>query len=346
MKQISFLILENCYFSGVNLVIDSLTTVNSWLRHKTGDPDARIFDVEIVSADGSAVDVNGGLSIQPAKSLAEVESDVLLIPAIQRLLPPFAEQQETILAQVAHLKSKQTKIGTGSTGVFLLAESGLLDKKRATTNWRFVRSFQRLFPQVNLRVDEMLTEDDDLICLSSSAGIPNLVQHLIQTFCPKEIAKQSARLLLNDPHRAGQGVEKPPAAAAYHGDREIAQAQRLMAQIYGRSLTIDSLAAHVNISPRHFKRRFKKATGQSPLQYLQQIRIEAGKERLEKTRETISEITYQIGYEDSSTFRRLFKRQVGVSPKAYRDRFLVARSHSAGQPGNSVSTREVRSLRH
>ncbi len=106
-----------------------------------------------------------------------------------------------------------------------------------------------------------------------------------------------------------------------HGDEKVLAAQQWMEANYAQNISIDAMAQQVGISPRHFKRRFRKATGATPLVYLQNVRLEAAKEKLETTQESVNEITYRIGYEDSSTFRRLFKREMGLSPRAYRDKF-------------------------
>ena len=104
----------------------------------------------------------------------------------------------------------------------------------------------------------------------------------------------------------------------------------------GKQILLDAIAGKAGISPRHFKRRFKKATGESPLGYLQNLRMEIAKRRLETTLDNINEITYRIGYEDSSTFRRLFKRHTGISPREYRSRFARSkRFPPAAQTGNA-----------
>jgi transcriptional regulator GlxA family with amidase domain len=130
-----------------------------------------------------------------------------------------------------------------------------------------------------------------------------------------------AKAFLVDPHRDSQAPYAIFQPRKGHGDEKILRAQQWLEANYGDNVVIDELAARVGISPRHFKRRFRKATGETPLGYLQNVRIEAAKEKLANTRDNVNEITYRIGYEDSSTFRRLFKKHTGISPREYRDKF-------------------------
>ena len=326
MARISFLALNNCFFSGINYLLDAFTIVNNWHQYKTDDYESQLFDVEIVTTDVNPVTFNGLFQINPHRALNEVEDrDLLMIPGIQTFTPPFSEKQDFVLEQINQLKSSDIKIAAGCTGVFLLAQTGLLNRKLATTNWRFAKPFRQQFPEVNLKIDEILTEDDGLICAGATSAFLNLGLHIIQTYCSNDIANHSAKFLLIDPRQGSQTPYMIFEPSMNHGDQDIVRAQKWMKTNFAQEINIDTVANHVNISSRHFKRRFKNATGQSPLFYLQNIRVESAKKRLETTLDTINEITYQIGYSDSSTFRRLFKKHVGLSPREYRDKFMVSK---------------------
>ncbi len=325
MTKVSFLALTGCYFSGINYLIDAFSIVDQWHQYKTGNYDSQLFKTEIVTEDGKPVVANGGIKIEPQSKLSSIdETDMLLIPGIQNLSSPFIKNQDNVIECLTGMYSRGMLIGAGCTGVFLLAQSGLLDGRKATTNWRFSKAFARQFPKVDLRIDQVLTEDGNLVCTGATSSALNLVLYILRRYCSEELAQQGAKMLLIDPGRESQSPYINLSHSTEHGDDEIAKAQQWMKANYANNITIDEIAEFVNLSSRHFKRRFKQATGDSPLHYLQTIRIEAGKKRLETTKDTVNEITYQIGYEDSSTFRRLFKKQVGLTPKEYRDKFLVS----------------------
>jgi transcriptional regulator GlxA family with amidase domain len=160
-----------------------------------------------------------------------------------------------------------------------------------------------------------------LICTGASTAIFNLALHLIRRFGGDALSTVCAKAFLVDPNRESQAPYAMFRSRKDHGDDKVLEAQQWMEENFARNISIDAVARQVGISPRHFKRRFRKATGATPLVYLQNVRIEAAKEKLETTQESVNEITYCIGYEDSSTFRRLFKREIGLSPREYRDKF-------------------------
>ena len=231
---------------------------------------------------------------------------------------------------------RKTNIAAMCTGTFMLAETGLLDGKIATTNWQFARRFQRRYPKVHLRMDRILTEEAGLICTGAATSMYNLGLHLIRTFGSEALASVCSKALLVDPNRESQSPYSIFSARKDHGDGSILEAQEWMEGHYADNITIDAIAREAGISPRHFKRRFRKATGESPLGYLQNLRMDAAKRRLETTLDNVNEITFQIGYEDSSTFRRLFKRYTGISPREYRDKFSRSRHpHITVETGNA-----------
>ncbi|MEJ2037507.1 MAG: helix-turn-helix domain-containing protein [Desulfosarcinaceae bacterium] len=175
--------------------------------------------------------------------------------------------------------------------------------------------------KINLKPERILTEDDGLICSGAITAMYNLALYAIEIFGSAELSRKCARILLVDHNRKSQ---QPYMAANFHrnhGDRQILAGQRWFEKNFARQFSIDDVANFVGLSPRHFKRRFKQATGENPLRYLQQIRLEKAKSMLETGPENIETITNEVGYEDSRTFRRLFKKYTSLSPREYRDRF-------------------------
>jgi transcriptional regulator GlxA family with amidase domain len=207
------------------------------------------------------------------------------------------------------------------TGVFLLAETGLLNGKEATTHWQFARKFSRLYPKVWLRPELIQTEVDGLTCTGAATSYYNFALTLIEKYGSKELANVCSKSLLVDPVRTSQAPYFFECNLKRHTDAHISKAQRFMENNVASIRSVDEIAGHVHLSSRHFKRRFKQATGSSPLSYLQDMRIELAKKKLESTQDSIDDITLQIGYENASTFRRLFKDRTSLSPREYRDKF-------------------------
>lgn len=322
MAHITCLAMEGCLFSGTAGLMDAFGIANLWQQAydgKAGDP---LFDTEIVTVGGRSVNAYGGIRVQPHRAIAEVDrADVILVPPLLPNVGPQPERVEEVLAWLREHYARKTLIGALCTGTFALAETGLLDGKRATTNWQYARMFQRRYPRVRLQPEKVMTEDSGLICTGAATSFFQLALYLIDYFGSEELARSCAKALLVDPNRESQAPYATLDLPRDHGDTGVLQAQRVMENRYPEPLVIDEIARDVGISPRHFKRRFKQAIGETPLSYLQRVRVEAAKKKLERSKAPVSEITWQIGYADSSSFCRLFKKTTGLSPREYRERF-------------------------
>lgn len=324
MAVISLWVENGCLSSCVTTMLDAFTIANIWHQNLSGKEEVEpLFDPHIVSTDGKPVIAQGNLRMEAEMAVEEVEqADCVVLSPLLPNVTPFPDNLERLRQWLLRLRTSKTTIATVCTGTFLLAEMGLLDGKKATTNWQYARLFQRNYPSVHLQSDYMLTEDDNLICSGAATSIYNLSIHLIKKFGSQQLAATCSKALLVDTNRVSQTPYTLSMPLRHHGDKQVLKAQQLIERNYATIGRIDDIARMVGISPRHFKRRFKKATGDLPLNYLRQVRIDAAKERLETTRETIDTITQSVGYNDTSSFCRLFKKYTQVSPMAYRDKFF------------------------
>ena len=207
------------------------------------------------------------------------------------------------------------------TGVFLLAETGLLDGKSATLHWGFTEMFRRKYPRVNLKQDKMFIDQGRLYCSAGVNAGMDLSLYLVEKFCGRQTAVQSAKTMILD---LGREMQTPYISFLFpkdHGDPLVVKAQEWIEQHYTQSIDYDRLAGKFRMSRRSLERRFKQATGVTPLGYLQQLRVETAKSLLEDGSQTFNEITYQVGYEDIPFFRKVFIRLTGLRPKEYQQRF-------------------------
>ena len=322
MPHITCLVLEGCLFSGTAGLMDAFGIANLWQQAVDGKGARPLFKSDIVTVDGRPVDAHGGITIQSRQSIADVDqTDVILVPPLLPNIGPPPKRMTAVLSWLVDQHRIQTRIAALCTGTFILAETGLLDGKQATTNWQYARMFRRRYPRVRLQPEKVITEDSGLICTGAATSFFQLALYLIENFGSEELARSCAKALLVDPNRESQAPYAMLELPRDHGDAGVLQAQRVMENRYPETLAIDKIAREVGISPRHFKRRFKQAIGETPLSYLQRVRVEAAKKKLERSRAPVSEITWQIGYADSSSFCRLFKKTTGLSPREYRERF-------------------------
>ena len=207
------------------------------------------------------------------------------------------------------------------TGVFLLAETGLLDGKSATLHWGFTQMFRKKYPQVTLKQDQMFIDQGRLYCSAGVNAGMDLSLYLVEKFCGRQAAVASAKTMVLD---LGREMQTPYSCFLFskdHGDPSVIQAQKWIEQHYTQSIDYDRLAGKYRMSRRSLERRFKQATDVTPLGYLQQLRVETAKRLLEEGNQTFNEITYQVGYEDISFFRKVFIRLTGLRPKEYQQRF-------------------------
>ncbi len=319
--KFTFLITEDCFSSGIVGLLDTFGVANLWHQKLTGCRENR-FEVELVSVDGEPVISNGCIELRVHKTITEADNtEYIILPPVWPSPKMGRQLTDTVRNWLVRNKKAAVPIAAVCTGSFLLAETGLLDGHLATTNWQFARKFQHMFPKVILKPEMILTEEDGLICTGAATAYLNLSLSLIHRYGSEDLAKVCAKALLIDPNRTSQAPYFLERHKVKHNDKAILKAQQFMENNYGEVKTINEIASYVGISSRHFKRRFKQATGDSPLTYLQNIRINLAKKKLESTLDSIEEITQQIGYENAGTFRRLFKNRTSLSPREYRDKF-------------------------
>lgn len=322
MAHITFIVDTGCQFSGISGLIDSFTIANRWHAANTGDWLEPLFTTHIVSQDGKAVQVSGGFQVMPEGALQDCQQiDVIVVPPYLPSADLLPANAAPLLDWIVARYEQGVTLASVCTGSFVLAETGLLDGRLATTHWLYAKLFKRRYPKVLLEPDRVLTRDQGLICSGSVSAFYYLGLHLIESFGSSQLAAQCAKSLLVDPGKASQSSYAVFNVHKGHGDQEILRAQEIIEAHSAGEISMKDLAKKVGISPRHFIRRFKKATDETPLGYLQQIRIERAKDYLETTLETVNGITQVIGYENSSSFRKLFKDATGLSPSEYRSRF-------------------------
>ena len=212
-------------------------------------------------------------------------------------------------------------IASVCSGVGLVAATGLLDGKRATTHWGLAERFRKKYPKVKWMPELMVTEDRGFYCGGGVHAALDLSLYLVETYCGHEVAVQSAKALLIETPRAWQAGFAMLPLKTEHRDESISTAQEWLHHNFHKTFALDVPARRVGMSLRNFVRRFKQATGDSPLLYLQKLRIAAAKRLLEGDHRTVQEISHAVGYQDVAFFRNLFQRHTGVSPSAYWQRF-------------------------
>jgi transcriptional regulator GlxA family with amidase domain len=214
-------------------------------------------------------------------------------------------------------------------GAFLLAETGLLDGRRATTHWALARSFAARFPLAKLDADRMLIDDGDLLTAGGVMAWIDLGLRLIERFVAPGVMLDTARMFLVDPAGREQRHYAVHNPSLRHGDAAVLKAQQWIAGHFAEALTVPALAGQAGLGERTFLRRFKAATGDTPTAYLQRVRVDQARELLQLSDRAFGDIAWQLGYEDAGAFRKIFQRTVGIAPGEYRRRFAPRRGERA-----------------
>jgi transcriptional regulator GlxA family with amidase domain len=290
----------------------------------TGASPAPSFQVVTASADGRAVRCDGPLRIQPETAISKVrKTDLIFIPTTGLSLEDVALRNAPVVPWLHRWHERGAAIAAVCSGVGLVAATGMLDGKRATTHWAIAGRFRQLYPNVHWMPELMVTEDRGFYCGGGVHAALDLSLYLVERFCGHEIAVQTAKALLIETPRAWQAGFAIVPLKTDHNDEAITSAQEWLHQNFQQDFPLSAPARRAGMSPRNFVRRFKQATGDSPLAYVQKLRIAAAKRLLEGDHRSIQEISDAVGYQDVAFFRSLFQRHTGVSPGAYRQKFGV-----------------------
>jgi len=290
----------------------------------TGTPVAAPFRVTTASVNGRAVSCDGAIQIRPETSLSAVrKTKLIFIPSTGPSLDDVVERNAAVVPWLKRWHKRGAVIASVCSGVGLVAAAGLLDGRRATTHWGVVDQFRQKYPKVRWMPELMVVEDGPFYTGGGVNAALDLSLYLVENFCGHDVAMQTAKALLIETPRAWQAGFGIVPLKTEHSDESISSAQDWLHQNFHRNFPLESPAQQVGMSLRNFVRRFKHATGDSPLTYLQKLRVAAAKRLLENDHRTMQEISNAVGYEDVAYFRSLFQRHTGVSPSAYRQRFGV-----------------------
>jgi transcriptional regulator GlxA family with amidase domain len=251
------------------------------------------------------------------------KTDLIFIPTTGPSIDDIVERNAPVVPWLRRWQKRGAIIASVCSGVGLVAASGLLDGRRATTHWGIAEHFRRMYPKVRWMPELMVTEDGPFFTGGGVNASLDLSLYLVEKLCGHDVAMQSAKALLIETPRAWQAGFGIVPLKTKHSDDSISSAQDWLHQNFHRNFPLETPAQKAGMSLRNFVRRFKQATGDSPLAYLQKLRIAAARRLLEGDHRTMQEISHAVGYEDVAYFRSLFQRHTGVSPSAYRQRFGV-----------------------
>ncbi len=294
---------------------------------KNGSYSEPFFDIQLCSAENPIVHTANGYPISCQRTIDQVEScDLVIIPALDEDIVEKIENNRAVLPWLVDQYEKGAELASVCTGAFMIAETGLLDGKSATTHWTATDLFRKRYPEVHLKPQRIIVDEGKICSSGGATSFLNLMIYLIEKFCGKEIAIFASKVFLIDVNKNSQNSYSIFSIQKDHDDKEILFAQNFIENNAERRVSVEEVARSSAISKRNLIRRFKKATGNTPGEYIQRFKVEQVKKSLEGERDSIENMIRNIGYEDIDSFRKVFKKFTGVTPLEYRRRYRIPRT--------------------
>jgi transcriptional regulator GlxA family with amidase domain len=286
------------------------------------------FRIEVVGEKQGPITLASGVPFEVKRAVEEVEAtDIVIVPSV--VLRPEGWQTGRygrLVEWARRMHEGGAMLCSACSGIFLLAETGLFDDKDATVHFWYAQAFQALYPKVLIHPERVLVISglrEELVCSGASTTWHDLVLYLTARHAGATTAQEVARMFALQWHQDGLAPFIVFEGRSDHGDQEVLGAQQWLRSHFSVANPVDEMIKRSRLAERTFKRRFGSATGLTPIAYVQRLRIEDAKRRLERTDAPVDEISWRVGYEDPAFFRRLFKRTTGMAPGAYRKRFRI-----------------------
>ncbi len=310
---------------GIYDVMNAFALSDMWNERRGGRAP---FHADIVGETPGPLKVASGITIEVQRGVDAIDtSDIVIVPSITLRSKAWKTGRYPKLVDwLLRMHERGAVICSACSGIFLLAETGLFDGKDATVHFGYARAFSDTYPAIAIHPERVLViagRREELVSSGASTTWHDLVLYLIARYAGATTAQEVARLFALQWHQDGLAPYIIFEGKSDHGDAEIASAQQWVRDHFAVANPVEEMIKRSRLAERTFKRRFTNATGLTPIAYVQRLRIEDAKRRLERTDASVDEISWRVGYEDSAFFRRLFKRTTGLAPGAYRKRFRV-----------------------
>lgn len=322
MKNVCILVPKGAILGSIEGPRQLLTGVNSYMAGMGKPP---LFNIELVGLNKETPLVKGMYTIKTERVLKDVtKTDLVIIPAIDGDLRKGLEENREFLPWICEQYRSGAEVASLCVGAFLLASTGLVNGKKCATHWLAANEFRRMFPNVTLVTERIVTDENGIYTSGGAYSYLTLVLYLIEKYAGRAAAVFCAKIFAIDIDRASQSPFMMFSGQKDHEDEAIKKAQAYIEGNFQQKITVDALASMFALSRRNLERRFKKATSNTVVEYIQRVKIEAAKMSLESSRENVNEVMYKVGYTDTKAFRTTFKKITGISPIQYRTKYNPA----------------------
>lgn len=295
------------------------TKANAYWKGIHGDD---LFTIQLAGSSDEVTFYEGLFSVKPHTHISAIgKTDLIIVSALHPNYQEAIDQNKPMIDWIASKYKEGAEVATMCTGAFLLAASGLLDGKSCATHWAADQPFRAMFPNVNLQTDQLITDEHGIYTNGGAFSFLNLIIYLVEKYYDRQTAIYCSKLFQIEPDRNSQSPFTIFTGQKSHDDEVVQQAQAFIEKNLQGKISIEQLAEKFAVGRRNFDRRFIKATGNTPLEYTQRVKIESAKKAFETSRKTINEVMYDVGYSDVKAFREVFRKVTGMSPLEYRSKY-------------------------
>ncbi len=269
------------------------------------------------------VEYNDGLfTVKPHTNISAItKTNLIIIPSLNHNYQKSVKGNKELIYWIAKQYKEGAEIASICTGAFLLASTGLLDGRSCSTHWSVADNFKNMFPKVNLQPDKLITDENGIYTNGGAYSFLNLVIYLVEKYYDRQTAIFCSKVFQIEPDRNSQSAFAIFTGQKSHGDEMVIKAQAYIESKLDEKVSVEHLSSRFAVGRRNFDRRFIKATGNTPVEYSQRVKIESAKKAIETSRRTINEVMYEVGYSDVKAFREVFRKITGMSPLEYRNKY-------------------------
>ena len=281
-----------------------------------------LFTIQLAGISKKVEFYEGLFTVKPHTHISAIaKTDLIIIPSVNHNYEKALGGNKPLVDWIAKQYKNGAEVASICTGAFLLASSGLLDGKTCSTHWAAAENFRRVFPEVNLQTDLLITDEHGIYTNGGAYSFLNLMIYLVEKYFDRQTAIFCSKVFQIEMDRNSQSAFSIFTGQKLHGDEMVKKVQNYIEGNLHERISVEDLSSKFSVGRRNFDRRFIKATGNTPIEYSQRVKIESAKKALETSRKTINEIMYEVGYSDIKAFREVFRKITGMSPVEYKQRY-------------------------
>lgn len=281
-----------------------------------------VFQIEVAGTSKKIDFYDGLFSVKPHTSIAAIsKTNLIIIPSLNHHYEESVRLNKIMMEWIAKQYKQGAQVASICTGAFLLAGAGLLEGRSCSTHWSAAETLKLKFPNIHLQADKTITDENGIYTNGGAYSFLNLIIYLIEKYYDRPTAVLCAKIFQIEIDRHSQSAFAMFTGMKSHGDEVVKKAQSFLEDHYQEKISIEDLSSRFAVGRRHFDRRFIKATGNTPVEYTQKLKIESAKKAFENTRKSIHEVMYDVGYSDLKAFREVFRKITGMSPMDYRRKY-------------------------